>query len=113
MTCKDCIHYECCNHFLDFDWQTLCELFKDKNKTIELPCNVDEIVFIVIDCEKPFISTGKIKSFSYNKINLYAYAVYDCGLTYLHTFDDIGKTVFFDREEAEKKLKELQKNEQS
>lgn len=49
MTCKDCFHYKVCisGEVLKatFGFPDVCSQFKDKNKIIELPCNVGDYVF--------------------------------------------------------------------
>lgn len=52
MTCKDCFHYELCQHYRDsgeyFEWAVEkfgCKQFKDKSRFVELPCNVGDTFY--------------------------------------------------------------------
>lgn len=81
------------------------------------PCNVGDTVWWVTaivdeNCEeKPDILLGEIASFSMQKEGLWAFCRYVGGLTFWHLVsDDIGKTVFLTREEAERALKERENN---
>lgn len=102
MTCKDCYHYSCHKHwydgFEDFDSrfnddhvEILCPEFKDKSKIIK----VDEIIYQT-DGER--IYPSKIKNIIFDTDGGFA-------------FDEraIGKSIFLTKEEAERKLKELEK----
>lgn len=64
MTCKDCIHCELCDMYSKFGITdvneydtTICGLFKDKSKLIELPCKVGhnlrhKLIHIAIEEQK-------------------------------------------------------------
>lgn len=117
--CENCIHYEVCETF----GNTRCRLehncrnFKDKSLCVELPCKVGDTVYMPwewngqtgIACLKVTNITNII-GFGWDfgtdfDTDDEAYAdKYNLGRFYLH---EIGKTVFLDRGEAEKKLKEL------
>lgn len=75
MTCKDCIHYEVCEDNLkyiqerflkgltfgksEFTDGEFCNLFKDKSRFIELPCNMGDTVYHtteIIKNEMPYES---------------------------------------------------------
>lgn len=87
MTCEDCIHGNICKNEQYFDWSYDCRDFKDKSKFIELPCNVGDTVYAIVN---PYISSA-----------------YICETKFIVSlFDSFGKTVFLTREEAEAKLKE-------
>lgn len=95
----------------------LCE-FEDKKESgslLELPCKVGVKVWLYacicdeVGKEKFDILEGEIISFSYQKEELWAYCRYKCGLTYWHLVEDFGKTLFLTKEEAEKALKEREK----
>lgn len=111
MTCEDCIHFEMCN-VLPGEEATAnnCTFFKDKSKFIELPCSVGDTVYY------PYV--GKILE---KKVTAY-HRVYDArsgvkGIDWWYELENdesetmdadlIGKIVFLTREEAEKKLEEL------
>ena len=105
MTCKDCVHYEVCRHFVDLinplladhnridinENTDICkEHFQDHSRFVELPCEAFTIVF-------GKVSAGRIDSANILLKNSTAW-----------TFDSshIGKEIFFTREEAEQALKE-------
>ncbi len=118
MTCKDCIHYDVCHfHITEETNMTVNECshaFKDKSKIIELPCKVGDKVYLVeatgLFDNNIFVVTGfEINSDSDNTYR--AVCEFEGRLVPL-IFNDknIGKTVFFTKEEAEKAL-EAKKNE--
>ena len=50
-SCKDCMHEEVCNIFLDclneYDAEK-CVYFKDRNRFVELPCKVKDLIDTII-----------------------------------------------------------------
>lgn len=124
MTCKDCMHYKLCeiqafngfnkNFEPEKDWKH-CGCFKDKSKYIELPCkvgdttyhyykSVSEILPYVV--EDIYIDKEQTRYFA-TAFNVY-YNEHLDGIEF--TEDEIGKTVFLTKSEAEQKLKELKEN---
>ena len=120
MKCKDCIHYEAHRHFYkpsnfehDFDddfkdngVEWMCPEFKEKSRFIEIPCKVGDIIYLTDGFR---IYESRIKSI-----------LYDSGLgkvicdTDGIAFDVTAikeKRVFLSHAEAEKALKEREKNE--
>lgn len=111
--CENCYHYEAClnslfeNKVLNNTEVFACEHYKDKSLIVELPCNVSDIVYEV-DGE---IYELKIKKVIVSKSNV-EFECFD-----IDSIDDaefclneIGKTVFLSREEAERALEEREKN---
>ena len=89
-----------------------------ENGVIVPPCKVGDVIFFVdMVCneegeEELGMSIGKVVSFSIQKEGLWMYCRYEDGLTYWHLVDDeLGKTVFLTKEEAEKALRKEQNNE--
>ena len=80
------------------------------NGVIVPPCTVGAEIFGIFDNDdeqRKEIYVGKILCYSLDENNLlWAKMKYKNGLTYWHTIDDFGKTVFLTREEAEKALAE-------
>lgn len=72
------------------------------------PCKVGAEIFGIFDNDdeqRKEIYEGKILCYSLDENNLpWARMRYKNGLTYWHTIDDFGETVFLTREEAEKAL---------
>lgn len=104
MNCKDCIHQTAC-----FDWcrgfgqeAELCEHFSDKAEWVHLPCKLGDNVYCFEpsfnQMRKPELKVLKTKIIDVKTIM----TVY--GLNF--NIDDVGKTVFLTREEAEKALAE-------
>lgn len=81
------------------------------------PCKVGDNAYYVYDAcfedatEGMVISEGAVVSMSLQSDGLWIYCRYHGGLTYWHKAEDIGKTVFLTREEAEKALAERSENE--
>lgn len=127
-TCKDCIHYPVCadcdpvkvevfGEDSTLEPDGLCNHFKDKSRFIELPCAVGDVVYaykhdwredseivpyqitnITITQNKKGIWTKK-----YRAMLLIDGKTIDWQINF--GFDEIGKTVFLTKEEAEKALK--------
>ena len=80
------------------------------NGVIVSPCKVGAEIFGLFDNDdeqRKEIYEGKVLCFSLDENNLlWARMRYKNGLTYWHTVDDFGKTVFLTKEKAEQALKE-------
>lgn len=90
-------------------------LKKIDNKTlVEFPCKVGTEIFGLFDNDdeqKKEIYEGKVLCYSLDENNLlWARMRYKNGLTYWHTIDDFGKTVFLTKEEAERELEKRNGN---
>lgn len=101
--CEKCYHKNLCKYSGNV---TVCENFKDKFLIVELPCKVGETVYILehvfCSCVTPEvdyyeIEEAQLEGASTDKIRL-------DGCDYDR--DDVGKIIFFTREEAEKALEE-------
>lgn len=123
MTCKDCYHCDICHLriALNMDYDEVqdkpvtnaekCEYFKDKSLIVELPCKVgDEAYLISVKRYSPAsyrLVKAKVIGFNINKGGIYS-----VGLKALEsdfTFTRHISKVYFDKSEAEVKLKELEK----
>ena len=104
-SCKDCLHYEACDMYEDLDGyrsKTICSNFTEKSEWVHLPCKVRDIVY----CFEPCFDTDhhpNLKVVEKEIIELKTIATV-FGLNFY--IDNIGKTVFLTREEAEKALEE-------
>ena len=90
--CINCLHYKAC-------YTNKCKSFTDISEWIHLPCNVGKTAY--------FIRNNKIIETSVEKIVIKKNGIYlklSCNAMYETSCKSIGKTVFFDREEAEKTL---------
>lgn len=130
MTCEDCYHNEVCylRIVLNMDYDEMkneyvadaekCQYFKDKSLIVELPCKLGQIVYDVVLCDDDIyrifkMKISKIEPFGslYEGTNCPAF-LWNVFLTDNYSyayrvFSDIGKKIFFDKSEAETKLKEL------
>lgn len=119
MTYKDCIYYELCydkgfsyNENLDEPVETICGNFKDKSKYIELPCKVGNMVYAYCSAVNQIVGYSVEDVHIDNEKTRYFATAFD---VYFNEFlddmefdeDEIGKTVFLTKSEAEQKLKEL------
>ena len=125
MTCKDCIHYEICNRWDNWNDEFYADgnsdrchdysRFKDKSLFIELPCKVGDVVYVIKNnkiCAKDIVYYNKIHSRVAEQNEEYWHCVDKDRISInVITFypENIGKTVFLTKEEAEAKLKELNK----
>lgn len=112
MTCKDCMHYDACKFYTDKTRFNLpknaenCDDFKDKSKYIELPCNIGDAVYHIIrEIEIAEESIYAVRIYEDKHI---AFSASRKGGRIVFRKDEIGKTVFLTKSEAEQKLKELQ-----
>lgn len=114
MKCENCLHYEACKSMVNVIERAtmysiamrVCNNYADKDLYIKLPCKVGDTVY----------RNGY--SFKVEKIEILKdEKICKCGNHGTDDYmafgeDDIGKTVFLTREDAEKKLEGL-KNERS
>ena len=85
-----------------YNWQIDKEA-KDENK-YNLPCKPNDTVWIIIKPnEEPFIAECKVKSIQIHDEGLYLYLDGDRFYGLVHK-DSFGDLVFFNKEEAERKL---------
>ncbi len=121
MTCKDnCLHYKVCKAIswqLPFCNPKECDCFDDKSKYTELPCKVGDTVYHY--CKEvcailPYFIERIVIDYDVDNSNGYWTFEGMCSEddelidAIDFTTDDIGKTVFLTKSEAEQKLKELQ-----
>lgn len=115
-TCNNCLHRELCNvhGYIDADE---CACFKDKSRYIELPCAVGDVVYF--DC-CGYHDSAEIDGIHIDAQGIsFTWVQYDVGVDITELWDEgefdieeIGKTVFLTKEEAEQKIKEI-RNEKS
>ena len=114
MNCKDCLHYEVCESYSKREsLATLycaeeCPGFTNKSEWVHLPCKVGDIVY----CFAPCFDTDhhpKLKVVEKEIIELKTIATI-FGLNF--DVDSIGKTVFLTREESEKALEDMRKEDE-
>lgn len=126
MTCKDCYHYEACKEKfaglkklcvdkpkkhteLDPRVENRCQQFKDQSLIVELPCKVgDEAYYLTYKSYNPLsykVAKAKVIKFYINRSGIFDIKFQ--ALKSNFTFRLPICKVFFDKSEAEAKLKEL------
>ena len=124
MTCKKCYHCDVCSEkdgttnfygkeFACNDVEKRCQYFKNKSLVVELPCKVGDVVYVIKNnkiCAKDIVYYNKIHSRVAEQNEEYWHCVDKNRISInVITFypENIGKTVFLTKEEAEAELKEL------
>lgn len=102
--CKRCLHYQMCIYS---DGNKRCPCFTDCSEWVKLPCNIGKTFFRPISWRNTIdectVSSLTQKADKTWKIRLTS-GVFRT--TFEITINDIGKTIFFTRKEADKTLKE-------
>ena len=117
--CKDCLGFEFCldrlgttkyydNGIAANNVEELCQKFKDRNRSVELPCKVGDTVYVKM----------QFGGYAEAEVRDYSYFI-SCGFCVVVTsikfdkqnipFSEFGKTVFLTREEAERALNSSEK----
>lgn len=113
-SCKECLHYDVCEARIaadenyserNYTENNNCSNFKDRNRFVELPCKVGDTVYYLQQqySNKWSIIPVTVSEFQIDRWQR-IYCVEERQNTQMFYFDDIGKTVFLTREEAEKAL---------
>ena len=120
--CENCIHYDVCdkqkitNHTIS---KSVCKHYKDKSLFVELPCKVGKMVYTyynywdkegeIVPYEITNITiTQNKKSYwtkKYRAMQVVCFKTIDRQINF--DFDEIGKTIFLTKEQAERKLREV------
>lgn len=122
MTCKDCVHYEVCRHFVDLinplladhnridinENTDICkEHFQDRSRFVELPCKVGDTIYEIVERRKSGEWINKIIPRTVEQIEVWKNGIgFRCGTTIWIS----DNSAFFTREEAEQALKERENN---
>ena len=124
MTCKDCINYNWCKKanaaYSDDKVEKLCDGFKDKSEWVHLPCRIGNTVYVIEHCvcynnyREPAECHRRTRAKNTKFVDVVmSHSKHGCKCFKLYTrpFDVkhiplIGKTVFIDKDEAEKALAE-------
>lgn len=110
--CENCYHYEACLYFLSKENKVLnntegfiCNHYKNKSLIVELPCKPGDVLYAHgCPCEPIEAWTILFPSIAYEENGYIHHAPLS---SILHS---LGKTVFLNREEAERALEEREKN---
>lgn len=102
--CIDCLHYNVCT-FGKCDIISGCPFYTNRSEWVHLPCKIGKTAY--------FIRNSKIIETAVEKIVIKKNGTYlklSCNAMYETSCKSIGKTVFFDREEAEKALEGMKED---
>ena len=131
-SCKECLYDKICMYQFNTPNITLCPNFKPKSRFVELPCEVGHTVYVIGKNKVKETTVGEIIILKPDEIHISLYfgCEYECEECPFNTWKqdysgeyscdgeygqndvtnkDFGKTVFLSREEAEKALKEREK----
>lgn len=114
MNCKDCLHYDVCESiskresFATLHCAEECPCFTYKSEWVHLPCKVGDTVYCFAPCFDE-IHHPKLKVVESEIVEVRTIATV-LGLNF--DVDKIGKTVFLTREEAEKALQDMRKEDE-
>ncbi len=112
-SCKDCVHVEACNGILngfDIDIEffgeqvSVCKNFKDCARFVELPCLPGDKVFYFGTDERIYVQTVESLIYGVTKTGFVINSEVD------FISDLSGERFFLSYEEAERALKEREKN---
>ena len=94
-----CVGY--CNHPYCYQVDKVAEGLK-RNNFVQLPARAGQKAWFVIehDTDDMLIAEGVVYSIIFEAAQTWLYCKYNNGLTYHHTIKDIGKSLFFNREDA-------------
>ena len=114
MNCKDCLHFDVCLLGAPVYGLTgTCLNFNNKSTWVHLPCKVGDVVYQVT---RNFISEFRVRFVEIATCgNLFLHTDLISGIVYtgeVFSESDIGKTVFLTREEAEKALQDMRKEDE-
>ncbi len=110
MTCKDCLHYERCYSIYTRDMLDMtngeCVYYTDRSEWVHLPCKAEQQLW--------FIENGEVKASTVDRLVYEELSTDDIftridGYGFSVFFEDVGKTVFLTREEAEKSIGEKER----
>ena len=107
MICENCLYNKNCQFLLKHKNEEVegCTAFEDKSEWVHLPVKVGDIVYCFAPCFDTY-HRPRLKVVGKEIIELKTIATV-FGLNF--DIDNIGKTVFLTREEAEKALKKQRK----
>ena len=120
--CENCIHFDMCAELIayyhkakkeqvvffmceDETEKLNCPHFKDKSLIVEFKCKLGQIVYAIVSPEK--INKVKVKQIEIVPCEDKTYVHYRVGKCAWFYEEEIGKTVFLTKEDAERKLQEM------
>ena len=103
MTCEDCIHHLVCNRADPLDIIG-CEDFSDRSLWVNLPCKVGDTLYEPTD--RDTISEYEVTAVYVGLFSTFVEWRTSEDIVHGINSNEIGKTVFLTREEAERVLKD-------
>ena len=109
--CENCICNSVCDHN-KYGFEN-CNNYKDKSLCVELPCKVGDDLFVISQTKDkrilPFINIYTCSGFTVfvKKRGIDAWCDAGNGVR-TYKLNNFGKTVFLTKEDAERKLKEIE-----
>ena len=102
-TCKDCINYDVCSKMnTNCDRGNHCEMFKDREKFVKLPCKVGDTVYYITGLSRKIIKPAIVKEITINCNGVSKLSVETNALDFESPF---VSTFYLTKEEAERTLK--------
>lgn len=114
-TCKDCLCYNACQFHIDEETSmTVNECshgFKHKDQYVKLPAYVGQKVWLVQTYwgNKVEVHEGKVSMLQQKADKSWKFRVSHTGSVYDCTLDEIGNTIFLDKDSANIKADELKR----
>lgn len=109
-SCYNCIHCDVCGGigFCSYHCSDVskCKYFKDKSLFVELPCKIDDTVYMLGHESIMVLTVSNISFVPYLLIECEDTECEEYEGTYQFEMEDFGKTVFLTFGEATKALKE-------
>lgn len=106
--CNKCYHNKVCLDSANYKKAEKCSQFKDKSLIVELPCKAGDVVYEIWKNDVVELYITSIELFGdCCDIKYHCEEWDDCDW---FRKNDIGKTIFLTREEAEQALKECESN---
>ena len=107
-TCKDCINYDVCSKMnTNCDRGNHCEMFKDREKFVKLPCKVGDKVYYITGLSRKIIKPAIVEEITINCNGVSKLSVETNALAFESPF---VSAFYLTKEEAEQALKEREKN---
>lgn len=108
MTCKDCLHYDICTFGKSdiINAFGVCPFYTARSEWVYLPCKAEQQLW--------FVENGEVKASTVDRLVYEELSTDDIftridGYGFSVFFEDVGKTVFLTREEAEKSIGEKER----
>lgn len=116
MTCKEChkcLYFDMCGYLRNRLDPTICTFFQPKSRFVELPCAFGDVIYMLVTRKTTSYDfkreNGTLKMIKQRNQHIFIKRTSFMKSNFFKVLDEIGKTVFLSREEAESALKEREK----